>query len=370
MYTSFSIENFRLFDKLRVEPLARVNLIAGQNNAGKTALLEAIMVHAAPDRPDRVQLLAHERGLQTMDEDRVFEDLFYGFRADNTIMVSARDSPDNAVRTLNIYRQQRSQYHIDIARSANPATLPANPDIDIDIASSYALVFDYSDGQNRTMQHMTWLESHDISSGASTRFVSYRHPEADPDINVRRVSPIPTHSRFNETAIAADFGKALLEGRLPVVEANVQILEPRLKGLTAVPNRSGGSSIYANCGTAPLMPIALMGEGAKRLLAWTLKLTQASGRIMVIDEIENGIHHSALHDVWKQVAILSQAFDTQIFATTHSYECIVAANEAFSELGSDDLHLHRLYRRDGRVKAVTYDKEALNTNIEYFWELR
>ena len=370
MYTSFSIENFRLFDQLTVEPLARVNLIAGQNNAGKTALLEAIMALSTPDRPERVQLLAQERGLQTVDEDRVFEDLFYGFKADNKIIVSARDSANNDVRTLNIYRQQRSQYQIDIARSSNPAILPASPDVNI--TSPYALVFDYSDGQNRTMQHMTWLESHDTASGAMTRFVSYRYPEADPDINVRRVSPIPTHSRFNETAVAADFGKALLEGRLPVVEANVQILEPRLKGLTAVPNRSGGSSIYVNCGTTPMIPIALLGEGTKRLLAWTLKLTQASGQIMVIDEIENGIHHSALHDVWKQIAILSKAFDTQIFATTHSYECIVAANNAFTELGSDDLHLHRLYRRSPSesVKAVTYTKEALDTNVEYLWELR
>ena len=42
MYTSFTIENFRLFEKLTVEPLARVNLIAGENNVGKTALLEAL----------------------------------------------------------------------------------------------------------------------------------------------------------------------------------------------------------------------------------------------------------------------------------------------------------------------------------------
>ena len=52
MYTSFSIENFRLFDQLTVEPLARVNLIAGQNNAGKTALLEAIWLHNGQNNPE------------------------------------------------------------------------------------------------------------------------------------------------------------------------------------------------------------------------------------------------------------------------------------------------------------------------------
>ena len=40
--TSVEIENFRCFQKLRVDGLAQVNLIVGANNAGKTVLLEAI----------------------------------------------------------------------------------------------------------------------------------------------------------------------------------------------------------------------------------------------------------------------------------------------------------------------------------------
>src|SRR2546423_161740 len=42
MLDSLSIKNFRLFRDLKVESLSRVNLIAGKNNTGKTALLEAV----------------------------------------------------------------------------------------------------------------------------------------------------------------------------------------------------------------------------------------------------------------------------------------------------------------------------------------
>ena len=48
----------------------------------------------------------------------------------------------------------------------------------------------------------------------------------------------------------------------------------------------------------------------------------------------------------------------------------MAANNAFTELESDELHLHRLRRDEDHIKAVTYTKEALDTNIEYLWELR
>ncbi len=113
-----------------------------------------------------------------------------------------------------------------------------------------------------------------------------------------------------------------------------------------------------------------MGEGAKRLLALSLAFLKAQNGVILIDEVENGLHHSALVDVWKKLDWLSREFNVQVFATTHSYECIVAANNAFNELESDELHLLRLYRRGDQVKAVTYNKDALDTNIEYLWELR
>src|SRR5439155_22561170 len=45
MWQSFRVKNFRCFPDLEIADLARVNLIAGKNNSGKTALLEAIRLH-------------------------------------------------------------------------------------------------------------------------------------------------------------------------------------------------------------------------------------------------------------------------------------------------------------------------------------
>ncbi|HLA44590.1 MAG TPA: AAA family ATPase, partial [Aggregatilineales bacterium] len=46
MYTSFRVQNFRCFADLQMNDLARINLIAGKNNTGKTSLLEAILLHS------------------------------------------------------------------------------------------------------------------------------------------------------------------------------------------------------------------------------------------------------------------------------------------------------------------------------------
>lgn len=47
MYKTFRVQNFRCFRDLTLTDLARVNLIAGKNNAGKTALLEAFLLFCA-----------------------------------------------------------------------------------------------------------------------------------------------------------------------------------------------------------------------------------------------------------------------------------------------------------------------------------
>ena len=54
MFRKFTVRNFRCFRDIEIEPLARVNLIAGRNNVGKTALLEALNIHSAPSTPERV----------------------------------------------------------------------------------------------------------------------------------------------------------------------------------------------------------------------------------------------------------------------------------------------------------------------------
>ena len=52
MLRKFSVRNFRCLRELDIEPLARVNLIVGENNVGKTALLEALFLSLNPGNPE------------------------------------------------------------------------------------------------------------------------------------------------------------------------------------------------------------------------------------------------------------------------------------------------------------------------------
>ncbi len=378
MYTSFSIENFRLFDQLTVEPLARVNLIAGQNNAGKTALLEAIWLHSGQNTPDLAQRINIWRGLPTSEPGELFSELFRDYQTDLPIKLAASRNGSSTSGVLTIIRRRIA----DRTTTLTPAISAAgeNRRSPSDNISDHEILFDYEDDSGQTFASRAWVEltplPFDLPVPPGIQFdgnVPTVRAERGLSSADRKSSVfMQSLGRIAPPELATRFGRAEIAGYISDIEDVMRLIEPRLRRLTAVPSADGLALIYGDVGVGRIIPIALMGSGFSRLLELTLAFAEVSDGSIMMDEIENGLHHSVLVDVWQAVNRLSQEFNVQVFATTHSYECIVAANAAFSELGSGDLHLHRLYRRSPSepVKAITYTKEKLDTNIEYLWELR
>jgi len=75
-------------------------------------------------------------------------------------------------------------------------------------------------------------------------------------------------------------------------------------------------------------------------------------------------------DVWKAIMQATQKSNTQVFATSHSWECIRAAHEAFTTSEAYDFCLHRLDRINEDIQAVAYDREALDTALKVELEVR
>ena len=83
--------------------------------------------------------------------------------------------------------------------------------------------------------------------------------------------------------------------------APLRLLEPRLRRL-AVLVTGDIPVIHGDIGIGRMMPISMMGEGTGRLLSILLAMANAPGGTVLIDEIENGLHHSVLAPVWHALA--------------------------------------------------------------------
>jgi len=89
---------------------------------------------------------------------------------------------------------------------------------------------------------------------------------------------------------------------------------------------------------------------------------------LLIDEIENGLHHSVMQTVWKGLAVAAREGGVQIFATTHSWECILAASAAIPD--GDDFQVIRLDRIGDDVKPVTINQRMVTTAEKFNMEMR
>jgi AAA15 family ATPase/GTPase len=151
----------------------------------------------------------------------------------------------------------------------------------------------------------------------------------------------------------------------------LQVVEPRIQDLRA--SSYGETSIFQCKVNVPgleyrRVPLNYLGSGVYRYFEILVILVHSRDGIVLIDEIENGIHHSVMAKVWDAIDLLAEELNVQVYATTHSSECIGAAYQALKDRGS--LRLHRLQEHDGTIEAVTYTEEALAGAVDYDIEVR
>jgi len=128
--------------------------------------------------------------------------------------------------------------------------------------------------------------------------------------------------------------------------------------------------IHGDIGAGRLIPLPLLGEGVARLASLILAIANAENGVVLVDEIENGVHYSIMGRVWEAIKEAVRRFNVQLFATTHSRECIEAAHAAFSKDEKYDFRFHRLERVRDSIKVKSYDQEALSAAIQVGLEVR
>ena len=361
MYQSFEIKNFRCFDEFRMTDIERVNLIAGKNNVGKTALLEALYIHAKRDKANVVSEINANRGteysLDTAPGGVVWAPLFRQLDTALTIGLSATSTDgEDSVTTL---REPRD---------ANE--LSGLPDRFRRELEDVIAKLHHSDG---APQDIMLLElAHEArgervadyiaapSTGLIPRFARAVRYGAVFVSAMRRGPSRENGDRFR--AFAVEKRTQELVDMLHAIDTRVQDLELLPFGDELV--------IHGDVGLAKLLPISVLGDGIVRLVSLILAMTDTQGEVLLIDEIENGFHYTVLKDVWRVIGQAARRFDTQVFATTHSLECVRAAHEAFAEGEQYDFRLHRLQRLQGRIGDVVYDQETLETALEIGMEVR
>ncbi|MBL7064443.1 MAG: AAA family ATPase [Anaerolineae bacterium] len=357
MYKSFTVRNFRCFDDFTIESLERINLIAGKNNVGKTALLEALWLHHGYHNPELGLRLRTFRGLDRFKRDEFLWDLFSEFDPGKTIELSSRDQDDRA-RSLHITIQEHPTSRVSLRERPVRESLAAEMiEQETTAPVESKVLLDYTDASGKSIQAHAYVESDGI------RF------ERPPGVKEPSGIFLAARQRDNLGTLAERFGNLAVDNKEANIVQILRIVEPRLEGLT-VQHRGGSPIIYGDIGTKRRMPLPLMGDGMGRLLGIALAIPEVQDGLLLVDEIENGLHNMVMSKVWQAIAELAREYTVQIVATTHSEECIRSAHQAFATSEQYDFALHRLERVKGAIRAVTFDRETLEAVTELGLEVR
>ena len=384
MIHSLKIENFRSLENFQVTKLGRVNLIVGKNNSGKSSVLEALRIYAGNANHELLESIAqgHDEKcfLDNEESDAFnkalpFEDLFTGrkFNEDNrSIVIGELDNSSKHLEIKPVFLIEKKEIILTAETGEESVRIRRIP------AERNAIL----DNSEVVGEALLISKEHKLLLIDFDRDRSRFRPTVF-DIKKLACSLIPTQFiSMNDLAKEWDV-IALTEGEV-IVKNALRIILPEVEDLTFVVDKINNLRNSREVrrlakvkisGLAYPIPLASLGDGMLRILQLVLKLFSAKGGFLLIDEFENGLHYSVQEKVWRLLFELSEKLDIQIFATTHSWDCI----ESFAKVAMDKKDIDSVLFRvgksvrtsdKGRVISTVFDQEQLYSITQLDVEVR
>ena len=368
MISSFRIEGFRGFQDFQMGGLGRVNLFVGANNSGKTSLLEALYLLASRADPLMLARVLRRRGEVVMDRsrsrDRALPEvdashLFFGHKCqlDARFKLSATNRESQQSLTATIVALSMEERSSMRRRNGETPTLSlrlkGSPE---PIASDIPL---------------------DESGAFSVRSIDRRLEEGTAQSSVLYITTQPVDGEdlvamWNNISLTPD--EELVINTLQSFDDRIERIAPQMpfRYLGMGANRSG--FVVKHLDFSDRVPIGSMGDGLWHLLSMAIAITQSRNGFLLIDEIDKGLHVSAMSCMWKMIISAAKALDVQVFATTHSSDCVSSLAQQSEELlaglenSPEPVVLQRIER--DRSKATPYTPRQIQIANDQLIDLR
>ena len=348
---SLTIKGFRGVKDLTIPRLGRATLLAGMNGAGKTTVLDAVRVFASRgSRPvladmlrerDETAVVTDEYGESRLEPN--WSALFHGrvLDADSPISIGQPDAENH----LEIRARQTEKDAPPLAVSFNGC------------------------GQESAANSDCARERLSKRRQAPNR----KSGSVPPSLACESLGPgLPSGydlARFWDSVALTDEESRAVES-LRLIFGDGVARAAFVGEETDAPGRSGRRAMVKMKGESRPVPLASLGGGAVRSFGVALALASARGGFLLLDEAENGIHHSLQRDFWRMVMLAARENGVQVIAATHSRDCVKGFAYAASELDDSVGLLHRIENVRGKARAVSYSEEGLKVAAEQGIEVR
>lgn len=347
------ISGFRGLERLELDELGTFNVLLGANDVGKTSVLEAMFLLSGFANPMSAITVHNWRNLRVND----FDDLalfFHDLDVDTLIRLAAHSSGPVEFQELKL-TAEHEKIEIDIgsqhitnggdgsarqAGAASSSTIPAGPRV---------LRFNAT-VKPRQGAPESFSNAIRVVTGDNIRYVEPLNPVNKQTMSVRYA--------MATSGYASDvIGNVIVQKKEEALVKFLQIINPRITDIAVNSNIA-----YADTGLDEMIPFNMFGSGMSRVAGILAPCILGKEQILLIDELENGLHHTAVLSLLKTLLALSHKQGMQVFATTHSISVLESLQQALREDAFSE------HRATTNCYALQRDKNGLARSYRYKYE--
>lgn len=351
-FKNLEIKNFRGIEHLMIDDFSRVNVFLGQNSSGKSSILEAIAMLTGMSNPDLPQAINAIRARKSFSK---FIETQYFF---NNLNVAFPPEIKSGLID-GTYRRLKLALSYVFDELAEPKNEPQQQAGTVSYVNTLEMAFDITEG---TTNHnfKSWLR-------VNAQGLVVNRKMADGYLENMKAWLIP--SDLMTSNLANDLAELFKRNRKDSIITLLKLFDSQINGIEILTD-----DIYIGYeGISQMLPVSMMGDGLRRYLNIVASAANPLTNILLIDEIDNGLHYSIYKKLWQALFTLAIATDKQIFATTHSKETLLYLNEMLQE-NPDHKGELRLYTLEKTLKkglqAYKLTHEGLQEACENEIEIR
>jgi predicted ATPase len=366
MISSLHIRGYRGFAEFEMSGLERVNLLVGTNNSGKTSVLEAINLLTSRGEPWALWEVLQRRGerLATVERDvnrppeLDVSHLFTGhdIQLGSNFTVGAKNQTPERRITVTVGEIKEQTADGALRKNIVPSRIglhikgqPAPLLSVIPLSRSFGMYSDVLEVPRRLRR---------------------RSAEDDVEMPVQFITTDSLQgselvSLWDKVALTPNESRVLLALRF--LGEDIE----RIAAQAGAQNYYGrGGFIVKIKGRDHPLPIGSMGDGMWRMMAMAIAIAHCKGGVLLVDEIDTGLHYTVMANMWRLIFGAAKELDVQVFATTHSSDCIKSLAElCYAETDvSENVTLQRIER--GKTKSVPYTAREIEISAERQVEVR
>ncbi len=355
---NIKFKNFKCFKELDIKNLKRINLISGKNNIGKTSFMEGLELFLSSKDSYEVILNIYKMVKRRQSNRQSARVLEFDIMHDNASIMEINSTMDKLVIEYfdkvvkKVDQQSRMVEYMDVNSFSKQNLFGSD---ELITAQEPGLKIFYS-GEERIFP---------LERVMTERIGMVRRTQEDKKKPVNYVASSTT----DEKEIAIYYGKLVDLNKEKYLDESLSLFDDNISALKQkVTDRDVVLELGLKNRDTPIL-LSSLGDGINRYIAILCAIWASKDGYLFIDEIENGIHYTNYKKLWKIIFEASKMANCQIFATSHSKECI----EVFNDLNKDDEGIYlEFYKneKNGLISVKERDSEQLNYALTHNREVR